>query len=112
SVVLHPLQPQYVLLLLLAYPLSAIFARLPGTTVKHTFSFVVGVWMMQFVFYSQWIHSVVTTAVTYIMVHTLHNKHMPKLVFVFVLGYMCASHIYRMYVDWMGWSLDFTGPQV
>jgi hypothetical protein len=25
---------------------------------------------------------------------------------------MSASHIYRLYVDYMGWSLDFTGPQM
>ena len=37
---------------------------------------------------------------------------MPHMVFAFVLGYICMSHIYRTYVDYMGWSLDFTGPQV
>ena len=37
---------------------------------------------------------------------------MPHMVFTFVLGYICMSHIYRTYVDYMGWSLDFTGPQV
>lgn len=37
---------------------------------------------------------------------------MPHIVFLFVLAYICVSHIYRMYVDYMGWSLDFTGPQV
>lgn len=37
---------------------------------------------------------------------------MPQVVFAFVLAYMCFSHIYRIYVDYMGWSLDFTGPQV
>lgn len=37
---------------------------------------------------------------------------MPHMVFAFVLGYICLSHIYRAYVDYMGWSLDFTGPQV
>jgi len=37
---------------------------------------------------------------------------MPHIVFAFVLGYICLSHIYRTYVDYMGWSLDFTGPQV
>lgn len=37
---------------------------------------------------------------------------MPKAVFAFMLAYMCGSHLYRMYVDYMGWSLDFTGPQM
>jgi hypothetical protein len=34
---------------------------------------------------------------------------MPQTVFAFMLAYMCGSHLYRMYVDYMGWSLDFTG---
>jgi hypothetical protein len=25
---------------------------------------------------------------------------------------MSVSHIYRLYVDYMGWTLDFTGPQM
>ncbi|CAM9195114.1 unnamed protein product [Discosporangium mesarthrocarpum] len=103
---------KYVLMLLLCYPLSFIFARLPSPTIKHIYSFLVGVWMMQFVFYSQWIHSLITTAVTYIMVLTLPNKYMPQVVFTFVMAYISFSHIYRQYVDWMGWSLDFTGPQM
>lgn len=40
------------------------------------------------------------------------KRYMPKVVFAFVLGYISLSHLYRAYVDYMGWSLDFTGPQV
>ncbi|CAM9792564.1 unnamed protein product, partial [Laminaria digitata] len=40
------------------------------------------------------------------------NRYMPRVVFAFVLGYISLSHLYRCYVDYMGWSLDFTGPQV
>ena len=32
--------------------------------------------------------------------------------FIFTLGYMCLCHIYRQYTDYMGWTLDFTGPQM
>jgi lysophospholipid acyltransferase len=28
------------------------------------------------------------------------------------MGYLSASHIYRLYVDYLGWSLDYTGPQM
>lgn len=65
---------QYVLLLVTAYPLAAVFSRLPNTTAKHIFSAVVGVWTMQFVFYGQWIHSLVSSLVTYIMVLILPNR--------------------------------------
>ncbi|CBJ26621.1 acyltransferase [Ectocarpus siliculosus] len=103
---------KYVLLLLAAYPLAAVFARLPNAAAKHLFSTFLGVWIMQFVFYGQWIHSFISSAATYLMVLTLPNRHMPHVVFAFVLGYICLSHIYRAYVDYMGWSLDFTGPQM
>jgi hypothetical protein len=28
------------------------------------------------------------------------------------MAYMSLSHLYRVYVDYLGWSLDFTGPQM
>lgn len=28
------------------------------------------------------------------------------------MAYMSLSHLYRLYVDYLGWSLDFTGPQM
>ena len=62
------------LLLLAAYPLAAVFARLPNATAKHVFSTCLGVWMMQFVFYGQWIHSFLSAAVTYLMVLGLPNR--------------------------------------
>ena len=40
------------------------------------------------------------------------DKHRHIIVFVFMMSYMTASHIYRLYVDYMGWTLDFTGPQM
>eukprot|EP00752_Nemacystus_decipiens_P014687 g13083.t1 len=103
---------KYVILLLAAYPLAAVFARLPNATTKHIFSAGLGVWIMQFVFYGQWIHSFISSAATYLMVLVLPNRHMPHIVFAFVLGYISLAHIYRAYVDYMGWSLDFTGPQM
>eukprot|EP00903_Cladosiphon_okamuranus_P019810 g18207.t1 len=103
---------KYVLLLLLAYPLAAVFVSLPNATTKHVFSIFFGVWTMQFVFYAQWIHSFISSAVAYLMVLVLPNRYMPHMVFIFVLGYVCMSHIYRAYEDYMGWSLDFTGPQM
>lgn len=34
------------------------------------------------------------------------------LVFLFMMGYMSLCHVYRIWVDYMGWTLDFTGPQM
>ncbi|CAM9481653.1 unnamed protein product [Chrysoparadoxa australica] len=104
---------KYVSLMLAAYPMGYLFSRAPASpSMKHFMSFLGGAWMMQFIFASQWIHSFITSVATYFLVTSLPNRIMPYAVFVFVMGYMCASHTYRMYVDYMGWSLDFTGPQM
>lgn len=58
----------------MAYPLAAIFAKLPNATTKHIFSLFFGVWIMQFVFYAQWIHSFMSSAISYLMVLVLPNK--------------------------------------
>ena len=33
-------------------------------------------------------------------------------VFLFLYLFLLSSHIYRIYVDYLGWRLDFTGPQM
>jgi len=58
------------------------------------------------------IHSILTSTIVFLMVKFLPRAIAHKLVFVFALGYLCISHIYRMYVDYLGWTLDFTGPQM
>ncbi|ETV90916.1 hypothetical protein, variant 1 [Aphanomyces invadans] len=106
-----PDQLRYCLSLFAAYPLALLFRVLPSG-VKHWFSFVVGVLMAQFVLGSQWIHSFITSTITYAVVATVPAKYAPQLVFGLNMVYMSASHLYRIYVDYLGWSLDFTGPQM
>eukprot|EP00612_Vaucheria_litorea_P000872 CAMPEP_0171452384 /NCGR_PEP_ID=MMETSP0945-20130129/512_1 /TAXON_ID=109269 /ORGANISM="Vaucheria litorea, Strain CCMP2940" /LENGTH=470 /DNA_ID=CAMNT_0011977037 /DNA_START=40 /DNA_END=1449 /DNA_ORIENTATION=- len=103
---------KYVLMLLTTYPLAVIFSKLPNPLFKNVFSLVVGLWMMQNIFLGQWIHSLITSVISYILMLTLPNRIMPQTVFVFLLSYLSASHIYCMYVNYMGWTLDFTGPQM
>lgn len=39
-------------------------------------------------------------------------KAPPLAVMAWMMLYMTASHIYRLYTDYLGWHLDFTGPQM
>lgn len=108
---------KYALGMLLGYPLAFVFAVLPFGFARHAFSLLTGVFLAQFVLGSGWIHSLVSASIVYfIIAATSGIKAMDKyrhiIVFVFMMGYMTASHIYRIYVDYMGWSLDFTGPQM
>jgi len=34
------------------------------------------------------------------------------LVFGWMMGYIGATHAYRMYTDWLGYRMDFSGPQM
>ncbi|KAF0701623.1 Aste57867_7951 [Aphanomyces stellatus] len=106
-----PDQLRYCLSLFAAYPLALIFRALP-TRAKHWFSFLAGVLMAQFVLGSQWIHSFITSTVTYVLVRFAPASVAPQLVFAFNMLYLSGSHLYRLYVDYLGWSLDFTGPQM
>lgn len=114
---LTPDKFKYTLGMLLAFPLAFIFTMLPYGTVRHLFSFFTGAFLAQFVLGSGWIHSLVSAACVYfIIASTLSIRALDTrrhiLVFVFMMAYMTASHIYRIYVDYMGWTLDFTGPQM
>ncbi|KAM3570524.1 hypothetical protein VYU27_007424, partial [Nannochloropsis oceanica] len=103
---------KYVLAMFLAYPLSGILNILPSANAKHAFSLVVGLWYAQEIFGNQWVHSFLSSAVSYLIVCFGPRKHIATLVFLFTMTYMSVSHLYRLYVDYLGWSLDFTGPQM
>ncbi|CAM9836940.1 unnamed protein product, partial [Chrysoparadoxa australica] len=104
---------KYVCCMFATYPLGFLFSRLPlGVSVKHFISLFIGAWFMQFIFYAQWIHSFAAITGSYLMILVLPKQMMPYAVMTFVMVYIALSHLYRMYVDYMGWSLDFTGPQM
>jgi lysophospholipid acyltransferase len=60
----------------------------------------------------EWLHSFVSSLAVYILLYVLPSKHAHIVVFLFLFVYMSASHIYRMSVDYMGWTMDFTGAQM
>ncbi|TMW63010.1 hypothetical protein Poli38472_005628 [Pythium oligandrum] len=105
-------QVRYVLCLFAAYPLAVVYKLLPAASLKHLFDIAVGISLAQFVLGSGWVHSFISSFLTYVLVKFGPPKFAPYVVFLFNMSYMSASHIYRLYVDYMGWTLDFTGPQM
>ncbi len=81
---LLPSSPQVVFFLLLAYPLSYVMLKLPTANLKHLFSGVLGVWMLQTAHYTNWIHSFLVITVTYLMCRILPNKSV-------ILPMLCTS---------------------
>jgi len=43
------------------------------------------------------------------MMHLLRPGIMEKAVFAWAMGYLCFGHIYRLYYDYGGYTLDITG---
>jgi lysophospholipid acyltransferase len=103
---------KYTVSLFLAYPFAAILRAIPNKHLKHLVSMIGGIFLVQWVFGPDWIHSFVSSAVTYLICAIAPRKYCPTLVFLWAMGYMTGSHIYRMYVSYLSGVFDFTGTQM
>jgi hypothetical protein len=81
---------------------------LPGKTAKHLFSVLVGAFFSWFVVGNTFVHVPLSALLVYVLVQFAPRRYAPTIVFVTTLGWLSALHIYRLYVDYMGWSLDAT----
>lgn len=120
SVGQDPATLRYLLTLLVAYPLALVFANLRFPILKNIFSLVTGVFLAQFVFGSDWCHCLLAAAVSYaLFIVTAPIRNVKGLAiltallpFAWMMGYLTVQHLYRLHVDYMGWSLDVTGPMM
>mmetsp|Transcript_4371 Transcript_4371/g.3922 ORF Transcript_4371/g.3922 Transcript_4371/m.3922 type:complete len:526 (-) Transcript_4371:58-1635(-) len=103
---------KYTLSLFLVYPFAAVLRTIPNPSLKHLFSLAGGLFLVQWVFGADWIHSFVSSFVTYLLCLIVPGKTVTRLVFIWVMGYMTCSHIYRMYVSYLSGVFDFTGTQM
>ena len=102
-----------------AYPMALLFSSIPGrhAWLKHIVGSVLGIYLAQWVYGVQWIHSFLSSLVVYILVvagsATPGIKHVvPWLVFAWSMLYMTGGHLYRQFVDNGGSAADWTGPQM
>ncbi|TYZ65735.1 hypothetical protein PybrP1_011996 [[Pythium] brassicae (nom. inval.)] len=100
------------LCLFAAYPLAMLLRTLPTPSAKHWMNICVGLAMAQLVYGSEWLHSFASALVTYALVRFAPTRQAPYIVFVFNMAYVAALHVYRMSVDYMGWSMDCTASQM
>ena len=103
---------QYTVSLFLAYPFAALLRALPGKHLKHLASLLGGLFLAQWVFGPDWIHSLVSSAGTYLICALAPRKYCPVVVLVWVMGYMTGAHVYQMYTSYLSGVFDFTGTQV
>ena len=108
---------KFLLTLFVSWPLAAMFAAIPSTlpAVKHGFSLTCGVLLAQFVFGFEWVHALTTATVVYVLLALGQRqaglaRARPLVVFAFMLVYLFAVHMYRVYHSYMVWKLDITSP--
>lgn len=58
---------------------------------------------------SQISHLMIQSAICLALMRLCKPGVMEKGVFLFAMGYLCVCHIYRMYYDYGGYTLDITG---
>lgn len=113
----------YLAALLAAYPLGAVLSLIHGRHAKNAFCFLSGLFLAQVVFPNGWAHAGLSSAVVYAILAVSHGLHSLTgvkvlaqwahiVVFAWMMAYMCVVHLYRLHTDYMGWSLDFSGPQM
>jgi hypothetical protein len=103
---------KYTLGLFAVYPFAFMLYHLPGKNLKHLFSLVVGLALTQWIYGADWIHTFASSLGTYFICLLCPKRYVAVAVFVFVMGYMTVSHIYRMYVSYLSGVFDFTGTQM
>lgn len=106
-------QLKFLICLLLGYPAGFAFRKLQQPASKHLFSIILSIVLSTFSLGpSAFLHTIFSSTITYLIMKFLPHGMAHKVNLVFVLLYMSLSHIYRMYVDYMGWTMDYTTVQM
>jgi len=103
---------EYILGMLICYPLGIILLKLPHGKIKHLFSFLLGAFLLQFTIGVQWVHQLITSLVAYVLFLTLPRSVTKTLVPAFAMIYMTLGHLHRQFINYLGYDLDFTGAQM
>lgn len=103
---------QYMIAVYVCCPLGLAMRLLPSSSLKHLFSFVTGLLMVQWVFASTWIHPFVVSLFTYLVCLVGPKRYNHRIVMVFLLAYLFCCHAYYQYVYYLSTMFAFTGTQM
>lgn len=106
---------RFIICILAAYPLGLIFSvilhpKRASPTTRHLYQLIVGLLFCFFCFKSQVLLLLGNTGMCYLLLLLCPASQVHIAVFVWAMSFMSVSHIYRMYTDYNGYTLDFTGP--
>lgn len=98
-------QARILLSMVACIPLSYVIPKIPSASLRQLYSFILGT-LVQFYIYGSdiWIVFALHT-LCYLMVK-LNPAHCGKQVTVISLALLSVYHIYRMIVDYGGWTID------
>lgn len=111
---------KFLLCFFLTYPGALVLGLVDSkfAKIKHMISGGLGIMMMQWVFGSTWIHSFITTLLTFFICNVAPKRIIGPLAFTVILGYLVMCHTYAMYINYLrdipyvSFPLDFTGAQM
>jgi len=98
--------------ILLTCPLGLLMNALPFGKLRHLFSFLSGLFLLQFVVGVEWIHTLITSVVAYAIIVVLPTRFIIRIIPAFLLLYMMAAHIHRQRINYLGFDMDFTTLQM
>ncbi|KAJ9076628.1 Lysophospholipid acyltransferase [Entomophthora muscae] len=110
-------QLRYVACIFLTYPTSLFYIKaIPQNShfLKHVFSIVCTLFLFLFV-HDQFLgfcHLALSCLVTYGILSKVKGSLGPKLIFVWAMGHMAYTHLYRQIYHYGDTKMDFSGPQM
>ncbi len=102
----------YIAGLFLCYPAGYCMSLIPPGPIKHLTSCTLGILILQTVLGTQYIHLLITSLLSYLLLLLLPPRISKTLVPAFSMTYCVLGHLHRQYINYMGWDLDFTGAQM
>ncbi|KAG8691577.1 lysophospholipid acyltransferase [Ceratobasidium sp. 423] len=108
-------QIKLIFCLLVAYPLSTIYVRLPKNNpqIKYVYNIAVSMFFLVPILRLYWgtVHVLVSSGFTYIAAKSVKSQSMPWIVFAFVMAHLLVNHVYRMTHLTLD-DLEITGTQM
>jgi len=103
---------KFMVTLFLAIPLGLVARFVPLGAARHLYNFGIGIFYAQMCYGPGWLHLFFSSWVAYLILLLLPRTKSHLLVFGWMMAYMGVMHVYRMWSDWLGWQMDFSGPQM
>eukprot|EP01128_Nolandella_sp_AFSM9_P011438 TRINITY_DN816_c0_g1_i2.p1 TRINITY_DN816_c0_g1~~TRINITY_DN816_c0_g1_i2.p1 ORF type:complete len:491 (+),score=96.29 TRINITY_DN816_c0_g1_i2:42-1475(+) len=102
---------KFVSCLTLSFPLGILFRKIPSPIHRHLYGITVGSLMLVWCFgLSGLISFLFGPLLVYGLMTIFPSRLAPQIAFVVMFASLSFLHIYRMATDWMGYSLDISGP--